>query len=147
MTVTINDILPVSLCLATEELFDARRFKTGFGDNINIREKDMKVGPRMTKLKRELNSMMTEQEFLKGYKVAILGNMDRILALAARYTNVDLREVEGVLDNGKAIMDKVIFAENFNDIAKLEPEFKAKVMLPVYSLFIKVMRSNKVSFL
>lgn len=146
MVITINDILPISLCLATEELFDARRFRSNFGDNIIIRVKDQKLAPKMTKLKREFNSMLTEQNYLQGYKAAILGNMDKILALVTRYAKTDLREVESVISNGKLIMERVIFAESFEEIGKIEPEFKSKVMLPVYSLFMKSMKRNKASF-
>lgn len=146
MVVTINDILPVSLCLATEELFDARYFRANFGDNVIIRIKDSKLAPRMTMLKRELNSMMTEQNFFQGHKTAILGNMDKILALVERYTRTDLREVEGVISNCKSIMERVIFAENFEDLSRLQPEFKSKIMLPVYSLFMKTMKRDEASF-
>lgn len=146
MSVTISDIMPVSLCLATEELFDARRFRSNFGDNIIMRSKDPKLSPRLTKVKREFNSMMTEQNFLQGYKAAILGNMDKILSLVARYANIDLHGVEAVVSNGKSIMEKVIFAEDFEQIKQLEPEFKSKVMLPVYSLFMKSMKRSEASF-
>jgi hypothetical protein len=146
MAVTINDILPIGLCLATEELFDARRFRGNFGDNIVMRSKDSKLSPKMIKIKRELNSMMTEHKFLEGHKTAILSNMDKILSLVPRYAEMDLRGVEAVISNGKELIDKVIFAESFEDIAKLEPEFKSKIMLPVYSLFIKAMKRDKVSF-
>lgn len=146
MAVTINDILPIGLCLATEELFDARRFRGNFGDNIVMRSKDPKLSPKMMKLKRELNSMMTEHKFIDGHKTAILGNIDKILSLSSRYANMDLGGVEAIVSNGKVLMEKVIFAESFEDIAKLEPEFKSKIMLPIYSLFIKAMKRDKVSF-
>lgn len=146
VAVTINDILPIGLCLAMEELFDVRRFRGNFGDNIIMRSKDPKLSPRMIKIKRELNSMMTEQNFLQGHKTAILGNMDKILSLAARYAKTDLRDVEAIVSNGKSLMEKVIFAERFEQIAQLEPEFKSKIMLPIYSLFIKAMKRNKISF-
>ena len=51
-----------------------------------------------------------------------------------------------VKSEDEELMDKVIFAESFEDIARLEPEFKSKIMLPVYSLFIKAMKRDKVSF-
>jgi hypothetical protein len=147
MVVTINDILPVSICLVTDDLLDTRRFRLNFGDNTIMRSRDPKLEPRLTKLKRELNSMMTEQNFLQGHKTAIISNMDKILSIVSRYVNTDLHETEGVITNGKAIMDKIIFAESFEDLNKLEPEFKSKVMLPVYSLFIKSMRKSGATFL
>ena len=146
MVVTINDILPVSLCLTIDELFDARRFRANFGDNIIIRAKDPKLVPQLTKLKREMNSMMTEQKFFEGHKTAIVGNMDKVLSLVSRYANTDLREVEAVISNGKSIMERVIFSSNFEELGRLGPEFKSKVTLPVYSLFMKSMKRDGASF-
>jgi hypothetical protein len=46
-----------------------------------------------------------------------------------------LRATEQIISAGKELMEKVMFADSFEDIAALEPMFKSKITLPVYELF------------
>jgi len=148
MAITLHDITPVGLCIATQELFDARRFKANFGDNLLLRARDKRLEPALNSLKRELNSLMTERKFLDGHKTAIISNIDKILSLvSARYLQIDLRLAENIISNGKQLIEKVLNTDSFEDIAKLEPEFKSKVTLPVYELFIGDMKKSKTSIL
>jgi len=136
MSITIHDVMPVGLCLATQELIDARRFRQNFCDNILLRSQDRSLEPSLTRLKRELNSMATEQRFIDGHKTAIVGNIDKIISLISRYSQSDLNTTEAIIADSKAMIAKVLRCGNFDAIAALEPEFKSKVTLPVYSLFM-----------
>lgn len=136
MGITMHDIMPVGLCLATQELFDARRFRSNFADNAILRNKDEKLAPRLTEVKRKLNSYMTEDNFLEGHKTAIIGNMDKIMSLVARFSSIDLNTTETILSDSKELMERVLNARGFEEIAALEPEFKKKVTFPVYGLFV-----------
>jgi hypothetical protein len=145
MTLTLHDITPVGLCIATQDLFDAKRFRANFGDNLLLRSNDQKLKPKLMNLKRELNSMSTEKKFLDGHKTAIINNIDKILSLvSSRYTQIDLKSVEAIFENGKELIDKVFFATNFDDIARLEPTFKSKITFPVYELFLDQMKRSNV---
>lgn len=132
--ITMQEIEPLALCLATQQLFD-RRFRSNFGDNIILRDRDVKLEPMLVKIKREINSMMTEKKYLEGHKMNIINNIDRIMALVTRYTSVDMRMVEEVVKNGKELIKKVVAADSFDAIGSLEPAFKGQITLPVYSLF------------
>lgn len=146
MAITLHDIMPVGLCIATQELFDARRFRSNFCDTLLLRARDRGLEPKLNALKRELNSLMSENKFLDGHKTAIISNIDKILSLvSSRYLQIDLRVSENVISNGKQLIEKVLNAESFDDISKLEPEFKTKVMLPVYELFAGEMKKSKTS--
>jgi len=128
MPLTLHDITPIGLCIATQDLFD--------------------LGPELTSLKRELNSMGMEREFLNGHKTAIISNIDKILGLvSSRYMKIDFRVAESVFSNGKELIKKVLACETFRDIGRLEPEFKSKITLPVYELFIGYMKKAKISMI
>jgi len=145
MSINLHDITPVGLCIATQDLFDAKRFRTNFGDNLLLRSDDKKVKPKLMSIKRELNSSIGEKKFLEGHKTAIINNIDKILSLVgSRYTQIDLKAVESIFENGKELIDKVFFATNFDDIARLEPTFKTKITLPVYELFLDQMKRSDV---
>ena len=145
MVITLHDIAPVGLCIATQELFDVKRFRANFCDTILLRAKDRRLEPELNKLKRELNSMMTEKKFLDGHKTAIINNIDKILSLvSSRYLQVDLRLAESVISNGKQLIEKMLSVDSFEDIANLEAEFKSKITLPVYELFNGYMKKSKV---
>ena len=143
MPLTLHDLMPISLCIATQELFD-RRFKSDFCDNLLLRRADSELEPALRKVKRELNSSMTEQKYLEGHKTAIISNIDKILGLIPRYAKLDLRATESIVSDGKEVIKKIIAARNFEEIAALEPEFKSKITLPVYSLFIKHTKDSTV---
>lgn len=144
MPLTLHDITPVGLCIATQDLFDAKRFQSNFCDNLLLRAKDKKLEPKLIKLKRELNSMMTQRKFLDGHRTVIVSNIDKILALVARYAKMDLSLTESIIENGKELIEKVLAADSFEGIAELEPAFKSKITLPVYELFIKYTKRSVV---
>ncbi len=146
MALTLHDITPIGLCIATQDLFDAKRFKQNFCDNLLLRARDKILEPKIISLKRELNSFATEKRFLEGYKVVIINNMDKILSItSSRYVSTDLRMVESIVFNGKKLMEKVLSAGNFETIASLESEFKSKITLVIYELFIKSLKQSKIS--
>lgn len=132
--ITMQEIEPIAVCLATQQLFD-KRFRSNFGDNLLLRDRDIKLEPALVRIKREINSSMTEQRYLQGHKMNIINNIDRILALATRYTSIDLRAVEAIVTNGKEIIKKVIAAGSFDEIGNMEGMFKSQITLPIYELF------------
>jgi hypothetical protein len=146
MVLTLHDVTPIGLCMATQDLFDAKRFQSNFCDNLLLRARDAKLGLRLTNLKRELNSITTQKKFLDGHKTAIISNIDKILGLvSSRYTQTDLKLAERVIMDGKDLIDSVMFANSFEEIAALEPVFKSRVTLPVYELFTDSMKKSKAS--
>ena len=143
MTLTMADITPVGLCIATQELFDARRFRQNFGDNVLLRMKDRGIEDIITPFKRELTSDMSEKKFLHGHKAVIASNIDKILSLSARYASINATSVGTIVRDGKELMKKVLFAESFDEIANLEPTFRSKVSLSMYSLFLEYSKRHK----
>ena len=143
MTITLSDITPVGLCIATQELFDTRRYQLNFGDSMILRSRDKQLELWLTPMKRDLTHPTNQKKFLDGHKAAIISNIDRILSLvSSRYATSSLRSVEVVNNDGKNLIRKVLFAENFDQIGVLEPEFKTKIMHPVYQLFINQMKKS-----
>jgi hypothetical protein len=146
MPLTIHDITPIGLCTATQEMMDAKRYQANFCDNLILRARDTKLEPKLTAIKRELNSSTLEKKYLEGHKAAIIHNIDKIMAsVSARYAPIDLRAAEGIIASAKELIEKILAAENFDQLAALEPTFKARITLPVYSLFIESMKRAKVS--
>jgi hypothetical protein len=144
MALTLQDIKPVSLCIATEELFDSKRFRENFCDNLVLKGKDREIEELISPFKRELIDR-DPKKFLEGYKAVIISNIDKILSLvSARYSNIDLKKVEDIVKNGRELIKKVLFAASFEEISSFEQIFKSKVSLPTYSLFISAMRSSNV---
>jgi hypothetical protein len=142
MALTLQDIKPVSLCIATEELFDSKRFRENFCDNLVLKGKDREIEELISPFKRELIDR-DPKKFLEGYKAVIISNIDKILSLvSARYSGIDLKKVEDIVKNGRELIKKVLFASSFEEIGTLEQTFKSKVSLPTYSLFISAMRSS-----
>lgn len=137
MVLTLRDMTPIGLCIATDGLFDAERFRSSFGDNILLRSKDERLSRNISRMKRDMNTLSGEEKFLNGHKAAIVGNIDKIVASVSRYVKFDLRSSEQIVEGGKEIIQQVMNATSFAEIAAIEPDFKRKVMLPVYSLFIK----------
>lgn len=146
MTITLSDITPVGLCIATEELFDTRRYQLNFGDGMILRTRDKQLELWLTPMKRDLTDSVKQKKFLDGHKAAIINNIDKILSLvSSRYSASSLRSVEVVNNDGKNLIRKVLFAENFDHLGILAPEFKSKIMHPVYQLFIEHMKKSKTS--
>lgn len=137
--ITIADLTPIAFCIQTDDLFDFRSFKSGFGDYITLMEKDRELSNFIIPMKRELNSQ-DQRNFLNGYKLVIIRNLDKILSLVkSRYERIDSKTVEKIIEEGKKLIRDVILAEDFERISSLEPRFKSKIMLPTYSLFNKLL--------
>lgn len=138
MHMTMSDMMPVSLCLATHELFDARRFQQNFGDHCLLRSRSDDMESTIWPMKKELGSSMYEKKYIEGHKAVIVSNIDKILSLiSARYANLSIRSIEVIIKDGKGLMKKVVQASSFDDILFLEPTFKSKIVLPVYELFME----------
>jgi hypothetical protein len=144
MVLTLHDVTPIGLCIATQDLFDTKRFQSNFCDNLLLRARDAKLGFKLINLKRELNSTTTQKKFLDGHKTAIISNIDKILGLvSSRYTQTDLISTERIIVEGKDLIDRVMFANSFEEIASLEPVFKSKITLPVYELFSDSVKKSR----
>lgn len=143
MHLTMTDMMPVGLCLATQELFDARRFQQNFCDHCLLRSREGDMEGIIWPMKKELGSSMYEKKYLEGHKAVIVSNIDKILGLiSARYGNMSSRSIEIIIKDGKAIMRRVINATSFQDIQILDPTFKSKIVLPVYELFLENQRRS-----
>jgi len=139
--ITIADLTPVAFCIQTDDLFDFRTFKSAFADYIILMERDKELSSFLMPMKRKLNSPVERKNFLEGYKLIIIRNLDKIIALVkSRYQRIDLKTVEKITTEGKKLIREVILAEDFDAISKLEPRFKSKIMLPTYSLFNKLLK-------
>ena len=145
MPVTMVDMQPVGICIVTQDLFDAKRFQKNFCDNLLMRIKDRTIEEVLVAAKRELNASATEKKFLDGYMIVIASNIDKILSIvSSRYAQIDHRMVEEIVTSGKDLMKRIMFADNFDQIASLEATFKSKVNLPTYHLFLESMKRSKV---
>jgi hypothetical protein len=145
MALTIHDIKPIALCIATQELFDTKRFRENFCDNLILKAKDKEIERLVLPIKREIISPPTSQKFLEGHKIAIISNLDKILSLVStRYARISLRKVEEIVKSGKELIKKVLAASTFEEINSFEPLFRTKISLPTYSLFIEAMRQLKI---
>ncbi|MFH7882630.1 MAG: hypothetical protein QW140_02850 [Candidatus Aenigmatarchaeota archaeon] len=139
---TMHDLIPISLCLTTQELLDTKKFQLGFCDNLILRLKDEKLSESLMRIKRDLNSFLTEKNFFEGYKIVIISNLDKIIGLvSSRYMRVDIKLASEVVESAKEIMEKVLKAKNFQEISTLEATFKSKITLPVYHLFSESVKS------
>lgn len=146
MALTLNDIKPIGLCITTQELFDTKRFLYNYCDGLILRSKDANLVNDLTTFKRELNSLRTQIKYLSGYKAIITSNIDKILGIAtSRYSKDEPRMVEQLVMNGKNMIKKILAANNFEDILAMEGEFKSKITLPVYELFIKSLKRSKIN--
>jgi hypothetical protein len=146
MALTLNDIKPIGLCITTQELFDTKRFLYNYCDGLIIRGKDDQLVSELTVFKRDLNTFRTQLKFLNGYKAIITNNIDKILGIAnSRYSKDEPRMVEQLVMNGKDIIKKTLRANSFEEILAMENEFKSKVTLPVYELFIKSLKKSNIN--
>ncbi len=137
----MNEITPVALCIATADLLDTKRFPANFADNMLLRIRDRSMERELIPVKRELNSPTTQKKFLDGHKTAIVNNIDKILAmLENRYAHIDVKQVQSIAAAGKELMAKVLIADTFDSVGKLESTFRNRIMLPTYSLFVESMK-------
>ena len=144
----MQEVIPIGLCIATQDMIDAKRFRQNFADNLILRARDRALEPKITPIKRELNSSIHQKKYLEGHKTAIVNNVDKIIALvASRYAELDLNLVDSIVYNGKLIIEKVLNADSFDKIAELDPVFKSKIALPVYDLFIRHLKKSKISMI
>ncbi len=142
----MQEVIPIGLCIATQDLIDAKRFQQNFADNLVLRIRDRTLEPRLMPIKRELNSSTLQKKYLEGHKTAIVSNIDKIIALVtSRYSELDLNLVDSIVYNGKLLINKVLNADSFDKIAELDPMFKSKVTLPVYDLFIRHLKKSRIS--
>lgn len=148
MTLTMQEVIPIGLCIATQDLMDAKRFQQNFADNLVLRARDRTLEPKLTPIKRELNSSTLQKKYIEGHKTAIISNIDKIIAIvASRYSELDLNLVDSIAYNGKLIIEKVLNADSFDKIAELDSLFKSKITLPVYDLFIRHLKKSRISMI
>ncbi|MBI2547370.1 MAG: hypothetical protein HYW23_02900 [Candidatus Aenigmarchaeota archaeon] len=144
MAITMQEVIPLGLCMSTQDLIDAKRFQQNFADNTILRVRDRALEMKITPIKRELNSQTFQKKYLEGHKLVIVNNIDKIMGLvASRYSEIDLNLVDSIIFNGKLIMNKVLNAESFDQIAELDSVFKSKITLPVYDLFVRHLKKTK----
>jgi len=146
MVLTMHDIKPIGLCVSTEELFDTRRFILNYCDGLIMRGNDDNLRSELTKVKREMNAFRTQNKFFEGYKAIITCNIDKILGLvASRYTKFEPDKVERIIMDGKTLVKKIINTKGFEEIPILEAEFKSKITLPIYELFISELKKSNIT--
>ncbi|MBU5687949.1 MAG: hypothetical protein KQA41_02630 [Candidatus Aenigmarchaeota archaeon] len=115
-------------------------------DNTLLRGGDPSLSNKLNSLKRDLNSIRTQQKFLDGYKTVMINNIDKIIALVeSRYGKTFSEDVELVKKSGRNIIEKIMNAQSFDEIAILEDVFKTNVVLPTYRLFIDDMKKLKIN--
>ncbi|MEM5799518.1 MAG: hypothetical protein QXZ43_02540 [Candidatus Aenigmatarchaeota archaeon] len=146
MSLTMHDIKPIGLCITTQEMFDTRKFLLNYCDNTLLRGGDHSLANKLNLIKRDLNSIRTQQKFLDGYKTVMINNIDKIIALVeSRYGKTFSEDVELVKKSGRNIIEKITNAQSFDEIAILEDVFKTNVVLPTYRLFIDDMKKLKIN--
>jgi len=148
MTLTLHDIKPIGLCITTQDLFDTKKFLHSFCDSFILRGKDVQLRNDLTVVKRELNAFRTQRKFFDGYKTIITSNIEKILCLvSSRYEKVESKGVERIVMNGKDLIKKILKTKSFEEILGLEAEFKSKITLPTYELFIHNLKRSKVNII
>ena len=146
MVLTMQEVIPIGLCVVTQDLMDAKRFRQNFCDTLILRGNDRTLIGKLTPFKQELNSRMYQTKFLEGHKAVIMSNIDKIISItASRYAQMDPNAVSSIVENGKIIIAKVMVASSFDEIAQLENTFKSKITLPVYDLFTKNLKRSNIS--
>ncbi len=142
----MHDIKPIGLCITTQELFDTRKFLLNYCDNSVLRGGDPHLSNKINAVKRELNSIRTQTKFLDGYKTVIANNIDKIIALVeSRYAKTFSDDVNLVKKSGRNLIEKVMLAQSFEEIAILEDVFKTNIVLPTYRLFIDDLKKSKIN--
>jgi hypothetical protein len=141
MSITLADVSPIGLCVATQELFDVRRYQLNFCDHLTLRVRERSVEEFVIPMKRELSSDSANKKFLDGHKAVIVSNIDKILSLAtSRYSSLNVKSIETIRKDAVALIKEVMFADNFAQIGALEPDFRTKITLPVYEMFLDYMK-------
>ncbi len=144
MPLTIRDMKPVGLCITTEELFDTKRFLGNFCDGLLMSDIDASLKNRINYVKREMNAFRTRANFLHGYKSILADNIDKILRITtSRYKKSNFKEVNEITTDGREIIRKILNAQEFENIATLEVDFKNKISLPVYHLFLENLKRER----
>jgi hypothetical protein len=144
MPLTLHDIKPIGLCITTEELFDAKRFMHNYCDGLILRGKDVQLINELTVIKRELNMLQTQRKFFDGYRAIITSNIDKILGVViSRYGNIEPRGVERIEMSAKDLIKKILKTKSFEEILGMESEFRSKITLPVYELFLTNLKKVK----
>lgn len=139
--ITLADLNPIAFCLATDDLFDFKNFQASFCDYLILRERNRELENFLIPMKRELNSSVSQRKYLEGYKIVIIRNLDKIISLVnSRYRSLDARKVERIARDTRGLIKKVILAEDFLKVTELEPEFRTKILLPVYGLFTNLLK-------
>ena len=148
MTLTLHDIKPIGLCITTEDLFDTKKFLYSFCDSLILRGKDITLKNNLTTMKREMNAIMSRNKFFDGYKAIITSNIEKILCIvSSRYDRVEPKTVERIMMNGKDLIKKILKTNSFEEILSLESEFKTKISLPTYELFLTGLKRSKVDII
>jgi hypothetical protein len=147
MVVTLNESRPIGLCVATEELFDTKRFLLNYCDGMILKGQDQLLRNRLISVKRDLNSFSSQPKFLQGYKAIMVSNMDKIIGLvSSRFPTSANPHSSRIVADAKGLMAEVLKAENFQDISKLEANFRSRVTLPTYKLFTSVSKEQGTRF-
>lgn len=148
MTLTLHDIKPIGLCITTQDLFDTKKFLHSFCDSFILRGKDLQLRNDLIATKREMNAFRTQQNFFDGYKAIITSNIEKILCLiSSRYEKVEPKGIERITMDGKDLIKKILKTKSFEEILGLEAEFKSKITLPTYELFIHGLKRSKVNII
>ncbi len=144
MVLTLNDMKVVGLCVSTQELFDTKRFQMNYCDTLILRDDNVELKNKLRFVKRELNSFKGQEKFLNGYKVIIVNNIERIISLvASRYAKGNIVLSSKIVGEGKSMIGAILKAQTFDDIGQLEGEFKSRIMLPTYELFLRDLKKTK----
>jgi hypothetical protein len=145
MSLTLHDIKPIGLCISTLELFDTKRFLLNYCDGLVLRGDDVRLKNKITNMRRELNSIRGQPKFLEGYKAILVSNIDKIIALVdSRYAKTFSEDVGLVKKSGNGLIDKILGANNFEEIMILENSFKSNVVLPTHRLFIDDLKRSRI---
>jgi hypothetical protein len=65
--------------------------------------------------------------------------------VASRYAKVEPNRVERIIMDGKSLIKKIINTKSFEEIPVLEAEFKSKITLPIYELFIGELKKSNIT--
>ncbi len=148
MVLTLNEIRSIGLCVTTQELFDTKRFLYNYCDSLILRGKDDQLKNNLIGVKREMNALTTQRKFLDGYKAIITNNIDKILSLvSSRYEKIEPNDVRKIGMNGRDLIKKTLKSNSFEEILSLEGEFKSKITLPTYELFLNELKRSNVKII
>ena len=102
-------------------------------------------------LRGEKTMLLTEkgrQIFERLEKEDYYVSPDKIMGLvSSRYEKKEPLGVERITMNGKDLIKKILNTDNFEGILGLEAEFKSKITLPVYELFLSDLKKSKINII